>query len=1152
MHNEREETTAYGRYAAPLTVYKASAGSGKTFTLATEYIKLLAANPQSYRTILAVTFTNKATREMKDRIVSQLYGIAHGCASSRSYAAVIMRDTGMDVATLRMRAGTALRLLLHDYSRFRVETIDTFFQSVLRNMARELDLTANLRVELEDVEVERQAVDRLIEGLSPGDKELRWITDYIDRKISDGEGWDVIRSIKSFGENIFKDVYQREGDRIMEAGVDDALFNGLLAALHNERTGAESVMKAKGDAFFRILDEYGLSPDNFVYGEKGVAGFFRKLRDGNFSPKNIGSRVLAARDDAEAWVAHAGVRRRAARRLVGSTAANALFVSTALTREAVVSVVEERLRPLLAEALVELPVQWRRRQSALAVLRNINELRLLGSIERVVREIDDEACRFLLCHTQHLLSSMVGAGDAPFIYEKTGCRTEHIMIDEFQDTSTTQWANFKVLLRECMSHKGNSSLVVGDIKQSIYRWRDGDWRLLANISREWGEAGQTVAVSSLDTNYRSRGNIVSFNNAFFREAALAETLRLRELDAARADTIMTAYADVEQKTQEDKRDGGRVEITILPRTSRGRRADDDNVAADDDNADNADKTAAPDVLECVAATVERLIAAGARQSDIAILVRENRRVGQIAEYFAQRLPDVRLVSDEAFRLDASDAVNIIMDAVRVLAHPDDGIARAALTTRWLAAVEGRTDTDDLLPRHTDTRDDTQTRRTAAPGTPLRSDGDTSDDRLPAAFTRHTDDLRVLPLTELTERLYDIFRLSTLNGQGAYINTFHDCLREFLQDMSGGIDTLTDYWDDTMRTQTISCDDADGVRIMTIHKSKGLEFESVIVPFCDWRMSKPGLLWCKSDEQPYCRLPLIPVRYDSGLADTVFADYYIDETVQNAVDNLNLLYVAFTRAAANLFVFCEDRGAASRQQLITDCLKSTAERIGAQMSGGGDNGAVTQMTFGDLYIDPQKDDEHADNVFLRPSVTRDVCVETFCGNVAFRQSNDSRRFVADVGDEAQQQQDTYIKTGALLHATLARIATTDDIDAAIAQMDSEGLFGAPHDKQRIADFLRDRLTTGTPREWFDNRWTLFNECAILTVDPDTGDVVTKRPDRVMSDGTQTIVVDYKFGKPRPEYVEQVRNYMRLIRDMGKENVSGYLWFVYSNDIVEVNA
>ena len=232
----------------PLTVYKASAGSGKTFTLAVEYIKLLVQNPTSYRNILAVTFTNKATEEMKMRILSQLYGISQGLDDSKSYTDRILALTGLPINTIKERAGIALRLLLHNYNYFRVETIDSFFQSVLRNLARELDLTANLRISLNDTQVEEQAVDQLIDSLTHTDRMLQWLLSYIMEKINDDHSWNIIGQVKQFGKTIFRDYYKANRKELGNVISQKGFMEEYTKQLKELRSTALERMKAMGKA----------------------------------------------------------------------------------------------------------------------------------------------------------------------------------------------------------------------------------------------------------------------------------------------------------------------------------------------------------------------------------------------------------------------------------------------------------------------------------------------------------------------------------------------------------------------------------------------------------------------------------------------------------------------------------------------------------------------------------------------------------------------------------------------------------------------------------------------------------------------------------------------------------------------------------------
>ncbi|MBP1542059.1 MAG: UvrD-helicase domain-containing protein [Prevotella sp.] len=1066
-----------------LTVYKASAGSGKTFTLATEYIKLLVMNPTSYRNILAVTFTNKATEEMKMRILSQLYGIWKRLPDSDHYLQHVAEATGYDEKTVRERAETALHLLLHNYSYFRVETIDAFFQSVLRNIARELDLTANLRISLNDTQVEEQAVDRLIDSLTHTDLMLQWIMSYIMEKISDDRSWNIISQVKSFGKNIFNDHYKENKKELNEKMADPDFFDNYTQQLKQIRDAAAERMKEIAETFFDTLAGEGLSGKDLLYAEKGVYGFFVKLRNSVMDESIEGKRVCECKEVAAKWCKKDHPR--------------AAFIQ---------ALADETLIPLLRYATEERPRQYRLFKSASLTLDHLNQLRLLGNIDQQVRNINDETNRFLLSDTQHLLQALISDSDSPFIFEKIGTQLEHVMIDEFQDTSTIQWRNFKVLLRECMSHQHTENLIVGDVKQSIYRWRSGDWRLLNAIDQEFPYPDETLEIKPLETNYRSLRNIIEFNNAFFSEAVRLTYDELYTESPQRAEQLRSAYADVVQQVPAHRQPEGQVSICMLP------------------SEDYTEQT-----LNEISTIVEQLMEQGATPDSIAILVRNNKYIPIIANYFSVNKPDVRIVSDEAFRLDASPAVCLLVQALHLLTHPDDTLSKATVVKLYHRSILGEsTSEEELLIK----------------GLP-------TDGLMPEAYTEHREELLRLPLFELVERLYQIFNLHRLGEQSAYLCAFYDSLNKFTQDNSTDIDAFVKEWDDTLCSKTIQSNDTEGIRILSIHKSKGLEFNHVIVPFCNWQLVHGDTLWCEPDEAPFNALPVIPIRYSGKqMKGTIYEQAYLDELLQNTVDNLNLLYVALTRAVANLYVIGQRGGDKSRRSaIIENVLPALCDKLAnSTLEGVEQDNAPLRFHFGTLSV-KQHNQQQSQNIFMQPAEPLQVDINVFDAKTEFRQSNKSRDFIEG---EDEHSDPSYIKIGSVLHELFSTIRTEEDIDGALLRLQQEGvLYDNEITKEKLAQMLRKRLESKQAKDWFSNRWNLFNECSILQLMPN-GEVRERRPDRVMTDGHETHVVDFKFGQPKEEYLEQVREYMRLLRQMNMPHVRGWLWYVYSNRIEEVTS
>ena len=1080
-----------------LTVYKASAGSGKTFTLATEYIKLLVKNPTCYRTILAVTFTNKATEEMKMRILSQLYGIWKQLPDSSDYMKHIVEATGFSESQVSYQAGEALHQLLHNYSYFRVETIDTFFQSVLRNLARELDLTANLRIGLNDIQVEEQAVDQLIDSLTHTDVMLQWLLKYIMETISDDRSWNIIGQVKDFGRTIFRDYYKEKSQELNELMTHKDFMSSYMSQLRQIRTDAQQHMKEIGDHFFETLSSEGLSDADLSYGKTGVASFFRKLQNGIFDESIIGQRVTDCLENAAKWCTKKSERAEHIQYLADTT-----------------------LIPILQQAIAEQPRQWKLFKSADLTLRHLNQLRLLGSIEQKVHDMNNEANRFLLSDTQQLLHSLIKDSDSPFIFEKIGTRLEHIMIDEFQDTSTIQWQNFKVLLQECMSHADTENLIVGDVKQSIYRWRSGDWRLLNAIDQEFPHSDNTIDILPLKTNYRSERHIIEFNNAFFTEAAKQEYDSQNEQYPSGAKQLENAYADVVQEIPQKRQPNGLVNIRLLPQK---------------------DYTA--ETLRQLTETISMLLAHGVKPQDIAILVRTNNVIPSIADYVSQQLPELRIVSDEAFRLDASVSVCLMVHALHLLTHPDDLLTKATIAKLYQRSVLG----NDTLESELFIKDQ-----------PLN-------DLLPAEFLQQAPTLLQLPLYELAEELYKIFQLERLKDDSAYVCTFYDQLNKFTLDNSTDIDAFVLEWEETISGKTIQSVASDGMRILSIHKSKGLEFDNVIIPFCDWKLEHSDTIFCQPQEPPFDALPIAPIDYGMQMMGTIYEHDYLLEHLQTTVDNLNLLYVAFTRASKNLFVLSRRNDTKGRRSLLIESVLPKLKLTGSTLEGMEDNQRPIEFTYGQLATDQYHGDGSDDpisdgngitqnrphdtsrNVFLQPVTPQSIAIESYGIKTEFRQSNKSREFIE--GDDEQQEM-SYMKLGSVLHNVFSTIRTSADVEQALRQLQQDGvLYDDEVTAEKVTAMLRKRLDSPRIKDWFSSRWQLFNECSILSVDSQ-GHMQERRPDRVMTDGHETHVVDFKFGRPHPEYLDQVREYMQLLRTMGMPDVKGWLWYVYNNKVEEV--
>ncbi len=1060
-----------------LDVYKASAGSGKTFTLAVHYIKLLvmAEEQGEYAHILAVTFTNKATTEMKDRILSQLYGIGYSLQDSNSYFSALKASLNGQISPmpsdeeLRHRCRVALHQILHDYNRFRVQTIDAFFQIILRGLAHELGLTANLQVEISDAEVLSKAVDRIVDRLQDEPQIFEWLYSLVRDRIVSDQKWDVTQEVKNFGRAIFNEDYLMRGEQLRQRLADNTFMRTFIQQLLNLEKSSINEIKSMGEHIDSIIIEAGVSYLDFSNGAT-LNGFVNHLKNGDIDI-NVGNRVKEWAND---WSRLLRKSDKDTQSVISSTARN---VGESLSR------ILERLGDI-----------QRTVNSVRLAMAHLKQLCLLDAIDREVADINADTSRFNLAKTPILLNRMVGESDAPFIFEKMGAMLKHVMIDEFQDTSSLQWENFKVLLLESMS-KGGRNLIVGDVKQSIYRWRGGDWRILGTIEQSMVPKPN---VYHLDVNRRSAPNIIHFNNDFFAEAArLLDFQSMPEskiLDGALS--FSSAYADVKQQVppspSSGERSEGFVSVTVLDSKEYCKRDD-----------------WQPVILDDLKEQVRNMHNIGLPYSSMTILVRNNSDMEPIIESFADDPDMPPIVSDEAFLYSSSPAVMTLIAALRVLDNPDDTVSLYYLRS------------------HVET---------------MPSDG------LNPLLSQR-------PLYELLETLYRDLHLDSLAYQDAYILGFFDAVLDYLHSESSDIHSFLTYWDEHLSRQTIPAGQVDGIRIITIHKAKGLEFHTVLMPFCTWpfeRDRSTDLLWCTPTDDPFRELELIPITPNSKSApNSIFARDYAESHLLSRLDELNALYVGFTRPAHNFFAW-----AVGNDENFGKSSRTIGDLIASVLPGG--------VTVGTPEFSLRSRDISENRLIPRPQPL-DVKMHSYPISATFRQSNRSQDFLASLStskDESEDitmmehsRQSQYIQLGNLLHSILQQINSIEDVARVLDHMEQQGVISryAPDGtyvsvhRKDVEQWLERGFKNPQVASWFSNEWSLFTECSIIRINPENHSLEKLRPDRVMvsADKSHIIVVDFKFGRPRPTYEDQVRTYMNLLAEMyPKASVDGFLWYVYS--------
>ena len=1124
-----------------LLIYKASAGSGKTFTLAVQYIKQLLLNPRAYRQILAVTFTNKATAEMKERILSQLYGISMGLTDSDPYVRVLqsLLPAEMSEQEIRQRASQALNALVHDYSRFRVETIDSFFQSVMRNLSRELELNPGLTVELDSNRVMADAVESMMQKLTPASPVLHWLMEYIGERIEQNRRWNVTAEVEQFGRNIFSEEYIERGEQLRRCLATPGYVKQYKQLLQEKQRTLVNEMAHYATLFNDLLHRHQLTTADLKGGQRGVSSYFRKIAEGTLSDAKVANATLTkCLESADEWVTKSSKQRELIQRLA-----------------------QEELIPLLTQAESRRKEAERTINSCQLSLQHLGELQLLNHLAEEVRTLNEEQNRFLLADTTALLHRLTQAGDASFIFEKMGATLNHVMIDEFQDTSRMQWDNFRLLLDEGLA-QGADSLIVGDVKQSIYRWRNGDWNILNNLrdnrqNRRESGLPYTIHVETLNTNRRSMSRIIRFNNSLF--PLLVEQLNARhiELTGTPCSNLRQAYADVEQLSPRALEEGY-VEVSSYSWLAEEGQ----------ETSWSYDEW----TTEQLATSIRRLLKQGATPDDIAILVRKNRMIPQLASFIDQEL-QLPVVSDEAFRLDASPAVRFIVEALRYLTNADDEVTLRTLVLQYQRlVVAGR-------------------QRPHAEATAATIDSDQlmrgeAALLLPERFIAQREQLSMMPLYELTETLYELFSLQQIPDQDAYLFAFLDTISEYLTDHSSDPLEFLQCWDERLSGKTIAAGSLHGIRICSIHKSKGLEFKHVLIPYCDWKLENETytqLVWCKPQEEPYSLLPLVPVNYGTAMSQSVYADAYGVEQQQLWVDSLNLLYVALTRACCTLYLFTQGKGGTIGELLTNGVHQLFSTHIG-HYDQNHSYYALGQLS--DAFVHPaEKAPENAEdkaaekvaadvvdkttldapkttvlspqervsppsqgNPFSTPPEPLQVAMETLKHEVEFRQSNRSADFLQG-HDEAESAM-RYIDRGLLLHELFRQVTCEADIPQAVNQLLMEGLT-TPDEADELRELATHALHHPQVQPWFDGSWRLFNECTILWMEHDS--LCNRRPDRVLMRDDEVVVIDFKFGQPRPSHQRQVNGYMQLLAAMGYPThaMKGYLWYVDAERIEEVH-
>ncbi|MFV0392525.1 MAG: UvrD-helicase domain-containing protein [Paludibacteraceae bacterium] len=1078
-----------------LNIYRASAGSGKTYTLTKNYISLLFGlslqNRHPHRRILAVTFTNKATDEMKSRILRELHKLSRGIQSD--YRADLTRDYGLTENQVNERAGKILIQILHDYSSFSISTIDKFFQQVVRSFAREVGVSGSYNLELDNETTLQQAIDNLYMDLSENGNEqlLGWMTSYMEQQIEDSKSWNLQSAISDLGKEIFKESFQYKAEETRKKLFDKEFLRRYQGKLREIKTRFEKKVTGLADETLELLRIHELQPEHFSRGMMHKT--LDELKDGNFEPGSTFLKYAEAPDKCY----------------------------TAKQDAVIKQIIEGIYYVGLQDKLLKIKEligseEMTNYNSASLILKHIDTLGILSDIVVQIKKLTNEQNVMLLSDTNMLLNQIIDKSDTPFVYERTGVNLHHFMIDEFQDTSALQWNNFKPLIANSLAHD-NTNMIVGDVKQSIYRWRNSDWKLLdKQIDDDFNSL--QLNHETLDSNWRSDRNIVEFNNSFFRQAStlLQEKLNfninedMSENLEPLATSISHAYNDVEQKIATNT-GAGYVRIEFVPNEKKTK----------DQHAHCLNRL--PDILE-------DLVDKGYKSSDIAFLVRTNDESAEVIQFLLgyKNLPFARkdfsydIVGNEGLLLASASSITFIIAVLKLTANPSDDIWRLIMHVEYMCGKNKQTENqaieDSIHERN---------ERVSAKSTDFSTEENAC-----------IDAIGHLALFPAVENLISVFRINDWHDETVFIQAFQDVVFQFSNHQHADLNSFLRWWDDNYEKQFVSMpENQDAFRIMTIHKSKGLDFKAVIVPFGDWNLEKSKnapLLWCEPSKSPFNEIPLLPVQYGKKLGNSIFKNEYYDEQMHQYVDNLNTAYVAFTRAR-NVMI-CIAPKPAPDDVLPLDKVSNLSH-------------VLQNSILGNPKLAAYWTDEH--NIFeigtITPAAYKEEVQESQPKLLTEYPVVDSserlriRHISADYR-KTKPIPNSRVHYGAIMHEILRQTYQKGDEEKAIHELLTSGKINE-NELPTIEDELSRFWGQQQVENWFSADWEVLNEASILLP---SGKIY--RPDRVILKDQKAMVIDYKFGEEEHDYYRsQVKRYSDFLTQMGYE-VSALLYYVSLKKIV----
>lgn len=1008
-----------------LSIYKASAGSGKTFTLTREYLRMLLRDAQPtndnrlpHSRILAVTFTKKATAEMKERILRELYLLSTNPeASPHKQALLDDPKIRLNIQQLQQRAKDLLIGILQDYTRFSVSTIDGFFQQVIRTFAMEMELSATYDLSLDGEEIVQQAVDdifkRIREDRTEDQELINWIIEFAHKNIENDTKWNPSESIKLFSNQLLKEQLMRRMNEIQKVFSDKSFMRTYSSQLQQVCQSAEkkvNLLLQQGSSIFatergwnrHIISAFGKTPEDWLKQKMG-ATFHNIIAN----PELIFTKSATNTNE----------------------------------QQHLLDIYHLQLKPIFYQ-LDDICSGDTAKDyiTANAILPNLYTMAILQDVARQIEETNRNIGRLPISETNQLVNQIIDGQDAPFIYERFGQYFRHYMIDEFQDTSSLQWENFAPLIHENESNN-RDNLIVGDIKQSIYRFRNSDWHLLRDIHKQFDNAH----VHSMETNWRTAPIIVKENEKLI----LRYSQWIVEQISNDTQDISSIYSEEAIHQDPHKKDKGYFHMQFF------------------DSEDSQETT-----LETLDQQLKNLVAEGIDLKRVTLLVRYTREAALLAQFLVERGYNVQ--SSEGLKLGTHPTIQLLISLLQQENNTINPITEAYIKQIFGEQTEEQT----------------------------------------ACIVQ----AQQLPLYEQVQLLIDGLDLAKAEGVTPYLTAFQDIIYQFTKKRVSDRKAFLEYWERKGDKTTIAAPQTtDALRILTIHSSKGLEFDIVFIPFFTWDICKihnNDILWCTPTTQPFNALPLVAVHPSNSLLHSHFKNEYQQEQLAQYIDNLNLTYVALTRAKYRLYIY----GQIQKQKT-----NNIGHRIFSLYKDELDSQLIYRTSEVAAPLPP-----------IEENTTTTYAAQYISTPIGERLTLRSRA----EDDFAQDSPLEIIDLGILMHLWLSYIHTWEDAEPSLTRLMQQGQVTELQAVEMRQQFkqLKTLIQRELHDEWFSHKYQILAEQDILIP---TGNI--QRPDRIMILDKHAIVIDYKFGKEQPiSHMQQVRDYMLLLNQMGY-TTEGYVLY-----------